>query len=161
MPMSLTRFCEVVAIDAVAVAQKKTWGFFVRKGVDDLLGGPFGVGMAGHVEVDDLSPVMTEHDEDVQDAESDRRNGEEIAGSDVGNVIGKERSPRLRRRFPDADHVLGHGPFRNVVAQQEQFRQNSQRAPGRVLTGHAANQVTDFALDARASGFPALDFHRQ
>jgi hypothetical protein len=31
---------EVVAIDAVAVAEKKTRGFFVGEGVDDLLRGP-------------------------------------------------------------------------------------------------------------------------
>ena len=106
---------EVVTIGTVAISQKKTRGFFVRKGVDDLLGGPFGVGMAGHIEVDDLSPVMAEHDEYVQNAEGDRRNGEKIAGNDVGSVIGKERSPRLRGRFPRADHILGHGPFSNVV----------------------------------------------
>jgi hypothetical protein len=46
----------------------------------------------------DPSPLVTEHDEHVQQAERDRRNGEAIAGSDVGNVIGKERSPRLRGR---------------------------------------------------------------
>jgi len=89
------------------------------------------LGIGGHVEVNDLSPVMTEHDEDVQGAESDRRNGKEIAGSDVGNMIGKECSPRLRRRFPRADQVLGHGPFRDFVPQQEQFREDSRCGPGR------------------------------
>ena len=91
--------------------------FFVREGVDDLLGGSFGVGMVGHVEVNDPSPVMTQHNEHVQNSECDRRNDEEVAGSDVGNVIGQERSPRLRRRLPAAGHVLGHSPFRSLVAQ--------------------------------------------
>ena len=62
----------------------------------------------------------------------------------------------LRRRFPCADHVLGHGPFRDIVPQQEQFRQDSWRAPGRVLAGHAANQITEVAFDGGASGFLGL-----
>jgi len=89
-----------------------------------------------------------------QDPEGDRRHGEEITGSDVGNVIGQECSPRRRRRLPGADHVLGHRPFRSVVPQQEQFRQESWRAPERILTGHAANQVTKFTLDGRVPGCP-------
>ncbi len=151
----LDALLEVVTVDAVPVAQKKTWGFVVGEGVDDLLGGPFGVGMVGHVEVNGPPPVMTQHDEHVENAERDRRHGEEVAGSDVGNMIGKERSPELRGRLPDADHVLGHRPLRNLATQQEQFRQNSGRAPERILTGHAAYQVSECALDTRASRFPA------
>ena len=64
--------------------------------------------MVGDVEVDDLSPVMSQHDEDVEDAKRDRGDGEEIAGDDVGSVIGQGGSPGLRRRFSGADHVLGH-----------------------------------------------------
>jgi hypothetical protein len=37
----------------VAVAQQEAWGFFV--GDNDLLGGPFGVGMVGQVEVNESS----------------------------------------------------------------------------------------------------------
>ena len=55
--------CEIVAVDAVAITDEKTGCFLVREGVDDLLGGPFGVGIRGNVEVDDSSPVVTEHDD--------------------------------------------------------------------------------------------------
>jgi hypothetical protein len=68
---------------------------------------------------------MTHHDEDVQNAERDRGHGEEVAGSDIGNVVIQKRSPRLGRRFPLADHILGHGLFGDVVAQEKQFRQDS------------------------------------
>jgi hypothetical protein len=60
---------EVVAVDSIPIADEKTGRFFVREGIDDLLGGPFGVRIRGHVEVNDQSPVVTEHDEDVQHAE--------------------------------------------------------------------------------------------
>ena len=37
---------EVVAVDAVAIADEKTWCFLVREGVDDLLGSPLAWGFA-------------------------------------------------------------------------------------------------------------------
>jgi len=144
----LDAFLEVVAIDAISIPQEKPRRLLVRECVDNLLGGPFGIGIRGHVEMDDLSPVMAEHDEDVQDTEGHGGNREEVAGGDIGNVIGQECSPRLRGRFTDTDHVLGHSPFRNVVLQQEQFRQDSRCAPGGILTGNAANQFPDFAINA-------------
>jgi len=153
-PHAVDPFREVIAVDAVAIADEKTRGFFVWKGVDDLLGGPYGVGIGGHIEVNHLSPIVTEHDENVQDAESDGRNGEEIAGRNIGHVVVQERSPGLRRWLLGADHVLGHGRFGNVVAQQSQFGYDPWCAPHRVLSGHAANQIPDFAFDTRATGFP-------
>ena len=73
---------EVVAVDIVAITNDKTGCFLVRKGVDDLLGRPFGVGIRGHVEGNDLPPVVTENDEDVEDAEGHGRDCEEVAGAD-------------------------------------------------------------------------------
>ena len=43
-PHAFDTLGEVVAVDAVAIAEEKPRCFFVRKGVDDLLGGPYGVG---------------------------------------------------------------------------------------------------------------------
>jgi hypothetical protein len=39
--------------------------------LDNLLGSSFGVRIRGDIEVDDLSPIVTHHDEDVQDTERD------------------------------------------------------------------------------------------
>ena len=97
----------------------KPWHFLVREGVDDLPGGPFGAGMRGNIEVDDLAAIVTEHDEDIQDAERHGRNREEVAGRDVWYVIVQEGPPGLRRRFPPEGHVPGHRPFGDVVTQQE------------------------------------------
>ena len=109
--------------------------------------------MVGHVEVNDPSPVMTQHDEHVQNPESNRRHGEEVASNDVRNVICQECSPRLRRQLSGTDQVLGYGSFRSLVAQQEQFRQNAGRAPKWVFSGHATNQVPEFARDERPARF--------
>ena len=50
---------EIITVDAIAITDKKTRGFFVRKGVDDLLGRPFGVGICGDVEVNDSPPAVS------------------------------------------------------------------------------------------------------
>ena len=50
----LDPFLKVVAVDAVAIANEEARCFFVREGIDNLLGGPFGVWIRGHVEVNNL-----------------------------------------------------------------------------------------------------------
>ena len=45
-----------------------------------------------------------------------------------------------------------------MVAQQEQLRQNSGRAPKRILAGHAANEFPEFTRDGRPAGFPGPRF---
>ncbi len=56
------------------------------------------------------------------------------------------------------DHVFGHGRFGDIVAQQKQFGLDSGCAPRWVFAGHASNQVTDLAFDARANGFSGPGF---
>src|SRR5438309_4337765 len=52
--------------------------------------------MRGNVEVEDTPAIVSEHDEDEQDAQARGRNGEEIEGDQIRDVIGKERAPGLR-----------------------------------------------------------------
>jgi hypothetical protein len=85
---------EVVTIDVITIADQKTWSRLVEEGLDDLLGGPFGVRIRGDAEVNHAPPIMAEHQEPVEDAKRDRGNGEEVAGGDLGNVIGQECPPR-------------------------------------------------------------------
>src|SRR5438132_11533349 len=54
--------------------------------------------MRGNVEVEDAPAIVSEHDEDEQDAQARGRNGEEIEGDQIRDVIGKERAPGLRGR---------------------------------------------------------------
>jgi len=54
---------EGVTVDCVAVAQEVGRCGIVGEGVHDLLGGPVGGGMLGHVEMDDPSAVVSEYDE--------------------------------------------------------------------------------------------------
>ena len=64
----LDSILEVIAVDAIAITNKKTWCFLVGEGIDDLLGGPCGAGIRGKIEMDNQPTVMTKNDKDVQDA---------------------------------------------------------------------------------------------
>jgi hypothetical protein len=94
---ALEALAEHLTVDRVAVAKEVGGGGVVREGVHDLLGRPGGGGMLGDIEVEDAPPVVGEHDEDEQDAQARGGDGEEIDGDEVADVIGQERTPRLRR----------------------------------------------------------------
>ncbi len=51
---------------------------------DDLLGGPLGCGMVGHIEMPDAAPFVGQHDEDIEDTKRGGGDGEEINGDEVG-----------------------------------------------------------------------------
>jgi hypothetical protein len=86
---------EVVTVDAVAIADEKPRCLFVRESLGDLLGGPFGVGIRGNVEVDDLPPVMPEYNEDVQNPKGHGRHGEEVTGR-LPRLVAVVRQGNLR-----------------------------------------------------------------
>jgi len=46
---------------------------------------------------------------------------EEVDRSELGHMIGEERSPRLGWRLGMADHVFGNGRLRNRYAQFQEF----------------------------------------
>jgi hypothetical protein len=116
-----------MVVDVVPIPEQETGNLVIGEGVGDLLGGPLGIGMFGHVEVNELPPVMAEDDEDIEDAEGGGGDGEEVAGSDVGDVVGQKGPPGLGRRLLGTHHVLGHGPLGDLVAQQQEFGEDSWR----------------------------------
>ena len=60
---------KLLAVDLVTVAQEIRGRGVVRENVHDLLGGPVGGGVLGHVEVDDAPRVVSERDENKEDAQ--------------------------------------------------------------------------------------------
>ena len=114
------------------------------------------VGIRSHVEVNDLPPIVPEHDENVQHAKRDGRNSKEVAGSDVRNVIVEERSPSLRRWLTEANHVLGHRPLGDLMSQEKQLRADSWRTPSGILPRHPLDQLTDVARNGRPSRLSAF-----
>ena len=62
---------KLVAVDVVTIAEEtgRRRGV-VREGVHDLLGGPVGGGVLGHVEVDNAPAMVSEHDENEEHAQA-------------------------------------------------------------------------------------------
>ena len=90
-----------------------------------------------------------------------RRSSSQPPSSDLTNLNVEKRPTGLGSGVPRADQVPGHSPLGHIVAEQGQFRYDPQCSPGPVLSGHAANQVTDSrSMDGRP-GFLPRDFQRQ
>jgi hypothetical protein len=87
---------ELLAIDVVTISEEVRRRGLVREGVHELLSRPGGSGMLGDVEVEDPPAVVSEHDEDEEDAEASGGHGEEVDRDEVAEVVGEERPPGLR-----------------------------------------------------------------
>ena len=77
-PHSLQAVLKRLTVDAIAVAEEVGQRGLVGKGIHDLLGGPVGSGMLGHVEVNDAPAMVSEHDENEEDAQMRGGDREEI-----------------------------------------------------------------------------------
>ena len=80
---ALHALAEGVAVDGVAIAEEIGRGGIVGEGVHDLLGRPSSARMLGNVEVEDAPAIVSEYNEDEQDAQARGRNGEEIEGDQI------------------------------------------------------------------------------
>src|SRR6266403_2748335 len=85
---------EHVPVDRVAIAEEVGRRGVVREGVHDLLGGPVGSGVFGHVEVDDAPAMVNEHDENEEDAQARGGHCEEIQRDQVPDMVGEGTSAR-------------------------------------------------------------------
>ena len=130
-PQALHAVPKLLAVDLVAVAEEVGRRGVIREGVDDLLGGPVGGGMLGHVEVDDAPTMVGEHDENEEDAEPSGGDGEEVDGDEVPDMIGQERPPGLRGRGAPLREQAGDGALGDVDAELEELAMDSWGAPER------------------------------
>src|SRR5439155_20116929 len=108
-------------------------GGIVGEGVHDLLGRPSSAGMLGNIEVEDAPAIVSEHDEDKQDAQARGRNGEEIEGDQIRDVIGKERAPGLRGGCAALRDEPGDGALGYLEAGLQQLTMDSWSAASSVV----------------------------
>jgi hypothetical protein len=108
-----------LTVDAVAVAEEIRWRRLVREGVDELLGRPGGGGMLGDVEVDDAAAVVSEHNENEEDAEASSRYGKEVERDQVADVVGEKRPPSLRGLGAPFGHEAGDGTLGDLDAEPQ------------------------------------------
>ena len=142
---------EHVTVDRVAIADEVGRGGVVREGVHDLLGGPVGSRVFGHVEVDDAPAMVNEHDENEEDAQARGGHREEIEGDQASDMVVEERPPGLRRPGAPLRHEPGDGTLGHVDAELQELAMDSWGAPEGVRGGHAGDQSLDLGMDGRVS----------
>ena len=77
----------VVAVDAIPIADEKPRCLPFGEGLDDLLGGPGRRGMLGYIEVQHLATTVFQHEEHEQNLHRDRGYGEEVNGNHLADMI--------------------------------------------------------------------------
>jgi hypothetical protein len=142
---------KVLAVDLVAVAKEIARCGVVRERVDDLLSGPVGGGVLGHVEVDDPSAMVSEHDKNEEHAQACGGDGEEVEGDEVSHMVVKERPPGLRRPRAPLRHEPGDGALGNVNAELEELSVDTRGAPQGIRRGHFPDEGRDLDIDRRAA----------
>jgi hypothetical protein len=93
---------KVITEDSIAVAQQATRHLVKGKGLPQLLSRPLRGRVGGHIEMQNATPVMSQHQEHVKNLETNRGYREEV---ELLGVILQECAPGLRRRLAAAHHV--------------------------------------------------------
>jgi hypothetical protein len=130
----------------------------VGKSVKKLLRGPFCGWMRRNVEVNDAAPLMRQDKEDVENAERDRRNGEEIDRGKLFGVVLQKCAPCLRWRFWMPEHVFGDSRLGNADSELEQLSMNRGSSPGGIIFAHGADEFANILGNPRSSRFAVLAF---
>ncbi len=99
---------------------------------NELLCCPLRGGICGYVEVYNVTTVMTEDDEYVENSKRGCRYCEEINRGQTVSIVFQKYSPCLRRRFSPMHHILRDRSLRDINAKFEQFLVDSRRAPAKI-----------------------------
>src|SRR5216684_2360737 len=146
---------ELVALDAIAIAEEVVGRRVIGERLDDLLRSPSGRGAIGYVEVHDLAAMLQQDHEHVEETEGRSRHDEEVDGDEVKDVVLEERSPGLRGPLPAPRPQTCNRALRNVEPQLEQFAMDARRAPERIGERHGADELRKFGADGRSTRSPA------
>ena len=139
------------SVDLVAVTEEIGRCGLVREGVDELLSGPGGGGMLGHVEVDDPPAVVREHDQNEEDAEAGGGHREEVDRDQVVNVVGEECPPGLRGLWAALRHEAGDGALGDVDAELQELPVDAGSTPQGIRRGHFPDEGGDLDADGWAA----------
>src|SRR5450631_420650 len=138
---ALDATAELVAENAVAVADHEPRRRVLGESLDDLLGGPCRAGVLGDVAVKNAAAVMGQDEEDIKNAKRRRRNSEEIDRCQRAEVVVEKSAPGLRGWLPwFGRHEAGHASLADVDSELQQFAVNSGCAPAHVGLGHLADE---------------------
>ena len=147
---------EVGSVAAVAVSNQVLRLRAPGRRLEQLPPDPLRRRMAGHVDVHDSAPVVSDEDDRVEGPQHRRLHGKQVDSPDVLRMILEESAPPLGRRAPQhLTPVAMDGARTHREAQRPQLADDANRAPARVLTGESSNQIAQFGIDSRAPWWTA------
>ena len=133
----------------VAVEDEELVRLFISPSFAQLQYDPEGVWLTGHIDVQNLPPVVADNEEAVQDSEGQRWHRKEVHASDGFAMVAKEFQPASGRiRIVGGTfHPARNGSFRDVETQLEQLSVDAGCSPRWVLRDHAKDQLAHFSAD--------------
>ena len=113
------------------------------------------MGIARHVEMQDLTPVVADDEKAVQNTKRERWDGEKVHRRNGLAVVSEERLPLLDRIWISrgSPEPSRDTPFREIETQLEQFAVNARRSPGRILGSHLKDQGANLFADTRPPSY--------
>ena len=99
--------------------------------------------MRRNIEMDNAASLMREDDKDVENAERDCRDGEEINRGKLLSMVFQKGAPTLRRWFRMSEHVFGDRCLENVDSKLAQFAMNSRGSQEGIIFTHRADELTN------------------
>src|SRR4030088_1491920 len=119
--------------------------------------------MLRDIEVENLTTIMTDHEEAVEHAEPGGWNGEKVHRRNGLPMIPKKGQPAFGSLWISrcSFHPAGDGSLRNIETQHEKLAVDARRTPGRILRDHPKDQSPNFLrnfLSANYSADPGDDF---
>jgi len=107
--------------------------------------------MRRRIEVEDLTSMMRDNEKAIEHAERQRRNREEIEGSNHLSMIVEECQPTLGLHVVSALlqplQIARHRGFRYLESELQEFTVDARRAPPRVIAFHTTNQLPKLFTD--------------
>jgi hypothetical protein len=120
-----------------------------------LLYNPKRIGILRHIEVQNLTPVVADHEKAIQNTKRERWDGEKVHPSNGLAMVSEECQPSLHHiwisrgsLYPSRD-----APFCPLETLLEQFAVNPRRSPGRILGDHAEDQRANLFADTLSSSY--------
>jgi hypothetical protein len=107
------------------------------------------------MEVQDLTPVVADDEEAVENTQRERWDSEEVHRGDGLAMVSEEGQPSLHRIWisrgsPDPSR---NAPFRDIETQLEQFAVNAWRSPDWILVNHTRDQGANLFADTLPSSY--------
>jgi hypothetical protein len=99
----------------------------------------------------EFPPIVPQHDEHMEQPETDGRDDEEIDGGDAGRMIAKKGLPVLGRRSATPRHIFGHRCLTNLDAELQQLAMDTRRTPQRISEADLPDKAPSAHRDSRTA----------